>query len=92
MIILKRVEYIIKDEAALEGLLSHIEETIAKVAGISLQDILFPKKKKGFVLVLDCETEKIFHEWRKVCPPPPPGAMDRFEVLLTRDEYFVRQK
>ena len=88
MIILKHIKYKIKDVAELEGLLSHLDETTSKVEGISLQEIFFPKDKEEFVLILDCETEEIYREWREICPPPPPGANDWHEVFLTRNEDF----
>lgn len=89
MIIMKHVEYKIKDVDELVGLLSHLDETTSKVEGISLQEILFAKDKEEFVLILDCETEEIYHEWREICPPPP-GANDWFEVFLTKNEHFAK--
>ncbi|MGO8945704.1 MAG: hypothetical protein ACLQJ7_18775 [Syntrophobacteraceae bacterium] len=87
MIILKHVEHRIKDEAQLEWLLKHLDETTSKVEGITLQDIFFPKAKEEFVLILECNTEDSYLEWREICPPPP-GAKDWYEVLLTKDEHF----
>ncbi|OIP51077.1 MAG: hypothetical protein COZ12_00070 [Deltaproteobacteria bacterium CG_4_10_14_3_um_filter_60_8] len=89
MIVLKHVKYKIRSVDEFDGLISLLEETTSAVEGVQLQDILFPKGKEGFLLVFNCETIEIYHEWRKVCPPPPPGATDRYEVFLTRDEYFA---
>jgi hypothetical protein len=89
MIILKHVEYKIKDMSELEGLLKHLDETTSKVQGITLQEICFPRGKEEFVLILDCTTENRYQEWREICPPPP-GANDWYEVFLTKDEYFTK--
>jgi hypothetical protein len=87
MLVLKYVEYQIADPAQLEGLLSHLRETTAQVEGITYKDIHFVKAKKEFVLSLECESEDRYHTWRQICPPPP-GAKDWHEVLLTKDEHF----
>jgi hypothetical protein len=89
MTIFKHVKYKIRNVDELEGLLGILEETTSAVKGVKLQEILFPKGKEGFLLVFNCETIEIYHQWRKVCPPPPPGATDRYEVFLNRDEYFA---
>jgi hypothetical protein len=89
MIILKHVEYRVKDLSELEDLLRHLDETTSKVPGVTLQDIFFPRGKEEFVLVLGCTTEDRYLEWREICPPPP-GSRDWYEVLLTRDEYFLK--
>jgi len=92
MIILKHVEYKIKDSSELEGLLGHLRETTSKVDGVEFKDIFFPKGKDEFVLMMDCINEDKYLEWRDICPPPP-GAKDWYEVLLSKDEQFpkVRQ-
>lgn len=87
MLILKHVEYEIKDKAQLENLLAHIRKTISQVEGVIFKDIYFVKGKKEFVLFLECESEEKYLEWREICPPPP-GAKDWYEILLTKDEYF----
>lgn len=73
----------------LERLLNHLDATTSKVPGITLQDILFPEDKAEFVLVLDCTSEERYLDWREICPPPP-GAHDWYEVLLTKDERFAK--
>lgn len=87
MITLKHVEYKIKDKKELERLLTHLRETTSRVDGIILKDIYFPKDKDEFILELECASEDKYLEWREICPPPP-GAKDWYEVLLTRDEHF----
>jgi hypothetical protein len=87
MIVLKHVEYKIKDTSELENLLNHLKETTSKVEGVILQDIYFPKDKDEFILMLECVNEDKYLVWRELCPPPP-GANDWYEVSLTRDEHF----
>ncbi|MGA2526622.1 MAG: hypothetical protein ABSF79_08420 [Smithellaceae bacterium] len=89
MLFLKHVEYEIDDKAKLKGLLAHAKETISQVKGITYKNIYFVKDKKEFVLFLECENEAKYLEWREICPPPP-GAKDWHEVLLTRKEYFSK--
>lgn len=89
MLILKHVEYEIKDRTQLENLLAHIIKTTSQVEGILFKDIYFIKDKKEFVLFLECESEEKYLEWREICPPPP-GAKDWYEILLTKDEYFSK--
>ncbi len=52
-----------------------------------LKDIYFSNEGKEFVLFLECTDEESYLEWREICPPPP-GAEDRHEILLSRDEFF----
>jgi hypothetical protein len=87
MIILKHVEHKLKDLGDMERLLSHLKETTSRIDGVELKDIYFLKDKEEFVLALDCTSEDKYLEWREICPPPP-GARDWYEVLLTRDEHF----
>ncbi len=87
MLILKHVEYEIKDRAQLENLLVHIRKTTLQVEGVTYKDIYFVKGKKEFVLFLECESEEKYLEWREICPPPP-GAKDWYEILMTKGEYF----
>jgi len=87
MIILKHVEYKIKDLRELENLLIHLRETTSKIDGIEFKDIYFPKGKDEFVLVMQCVSEDKYLEWREICPPPP-GIKDWYEVLLIKDEHF----
>jgi hypothetical protein len=89
MIVLKHVEYKIKNPSELESLLNHLDETASKVPGVILKDIYFPRRKEEFVLVMDCTTEDRYLEWRDICPPPP-GAKDWYEVLFTKDKYFPK--
>ena len=89
MLFLKHVDYEIDDKTKLEGLLAHVKETISQVKGITYKDIYFVKGKKEFVLFLESENEAKYLEWREICPPPP-GAKDWHEVLLTRNEYFSK--
>jgi hypothetical protein len=89
MLILKHVEYEIRDAAQLEGLLAHLQKTTLQVEGVTYQDIYFVRGKKEFVLFLECESEEKYLEWRGICPPPP-GAKDWYEVLLTKEEYFPK--
>jgi hypothetical protein len=86
-IILKHVTYKIKDSGELESLLSHLQETTSKVDGVEFKDIYFLKNKDEFVLVMDCINEGKYLEWRDICPPPS-GAKDWYEILLSKDEHF----
>ncbi len=87
MLILKHVEYEIFDGAQLKMLTDHLNKTTNQIGGINIVDIYFPKNKKEFVLFLECEDEKAYHEWRKICPPPD-GANNWFEIFLTKEENF----
>jgi hypothetical protein len=87
MIIWKHVGHKIKNSSELENLLSHLKETTSEVEGVSLKDICFPKGKDEFILVLECISEDRYLEWREICPPPS-GASDWYEILLTKDEQF----
>jgi hypothetical protein len=87
VLILKHVEYEIKDNLQLENLLAHIRKTTSQVEGILFKNIYFVKVEKEFVLFLECESEEKYLEWREICPPPS-GAKDWYEILLTKDEYF----
>ena len=89
MIILKHVEYRIQDPGELQGFLAHLEETTSRIPGVTLEDIWFPRGRDAFVVVLDCVDEDKYLEWRDICPPPP-GAKDWYEVLLTKDEQFPK--
>jgi hypothetical protein len=89
MIILKHVEHEIRDGNELSSLLAHLDETTAKVPGVAISGIWFPRGKREFVLVMDCTSEDKYLEWREICPPPP-GAGDWYEVLLTKEERFGR--
>jgi hypothetical protein len=88
MLILKHVEHEIKNVTELNGLLVHLKKTISEIDGVTLNNIYFAKGKKEFILFLDCESEKKYHEWREICPPPP-GANDWYEIFLTRNEHFT---
>lgn len=90
MLVVKHVDYRISNSDELKGLLRHLEETTARVPGVILKDILFPRDKNEFVLALDCVSEERYLEWRGICPPPA-DAKDWYEVLLNRDEYLARQ-
>ncbi len=87
MLILKHVEYKIIDGAELENLLKHIRKTASEVGDITLKDIYFVKGKNEFVLILECESEDKYLEWREICPPPP-DAKDWYEILMSKDEHF----
>lgn len=87
MIILKHVEYKIKDSTELKRLLSHLRKTTSEVDGVEFKNIYFPKGKDKFVLVIDCVAEEKYLAWRDICPPPH-GAKDWHEVLLTENEQF----
>ena len=87
MLVLKHVEHEIADVAQLKDLLTYLRETISQIAGITFKDIYFMKDEKEFILFLECDSEKSYHEWREICPPPP-GANDWYEVLLTKNEQF----
>jgi hypothetical protein len=89
MLILKHVEYEIKDNKQLEDLLAHIRKTASQIGGVVFKDIYFLKGKKEIVLFLECESEKKYLEWREICPPPP-GAKDWHVILLSKDEYFSK--
>ncbi|MFQ5823887.1 MAG: hypothetical protein ACE5IT_05045 [bacterium] len=87
MLILKHVEYKIRNSRELKKLLSQLRETISKVNGVEFKDIYFPKGMDEFILVMDCVSEDKYLEWRDICPRPP-GAKDWYEILLTKDEQF----
>ena len=89
IIILKHVQYKIKDSTELENLLSHLRETTLKVDGVEFKNIYFLNGKDEFILVMDCISEDKYLKWRDICPPPP-GAKDWYEVLLTKDEHFSK--
>ncbi len=89
MKILKHVKYRIKDTTELERLINHINNTSSKVNGVEFKDIFFLKSKNEFVLEMMCVSEEKYLEWRDICPPPP-GARDWYEVLLTKQEYFQK--
>jgi len=89
MIILKHVEYKIKGPTELKNLVDHVRKTSSRIEGVKFKDIYFPKGKSEFVLVMDCIDEEKYLEWRDICPPPP-GAKDWYEVLLSKDEYFSK--
>ncbi len=87
MLVLKHVEYEIAGRRHLEGLLLHLRDTTSEVDGVTFKDIYFKKDKKEFILFLECANEERYLEWREICPPPP-GAKDWHEVLITEEEYF----
>ncbi len=89
MIILKHVEYGIKDSSELKGLLAHVRKTASRVDGAEFKDIYFPRGKDEFILVMECVDEDKYLEWRDVCPPPR-GARVWYEVFLLRDERFSK--
>ena len=89
MLILKHVEYEIKDRNQLEDLLAHVRKTASQIGGVAFKDIYFVKGKKEFVLFFECASEQKYLEWREICPPPP-GARDWHEILLFKDEYFPK--
>jgi len=86
---LKHVGYEIADSNELTRLLDHLDETTSKISGVTLRDIYFPRGKEEFVLALDCDSEEDYLRWRRICPPPP-GAKDWYEILLTKDERFPK--
>ncbi len=87
MLILKHVESEIKDIKQLESLSAHLKKTTSQVEGVVLKNIYFVKGQKEFVLFLECESEAKYLQWRDICPPPA-GAKDWYEVLLSRDAFF----
>lgn len=87
LLVLKHVGYEIKNVSELENLLAHLRETTSQIEGILFKDIYFTNDKKEFILFLECRSEETYHEWRKICPPPP-GAEDWHEILLTRSQFF----
>ncbi|NIN51952.1 MAG: hypothetical protein GTN80_06510 [Nitrososphaeria archaeon] len=87
MIILKHVKYKIRNSSELENLLNHLRKTTSKVDGVKFKDIYFLKDKDEFILVMDCSNEEKYLEWRDICPPPR-GAKDWYEILLSKDEHF----
>ncbi len=91
MLVLKHVEFEIKDEAQLKSLLAHLHETTSRIEGITFKDIYFLKNKAAFVLFLECEHEADYLRWREICPPPP-GAKDWYEILLTKEEQLSKWK
>ncbi len=91
MIIFKHVEYQIKDREELDDLRSHLIKTTSLVDGVALDRILISSGRDKFVLVLDCESEATYQEWREICPPPA-GARDWYEVFLTDHEAYPDQQ
>ncbi|MFQ6061291.1 MAG: hypothetical protein ACE5KV_08395 [Thermoplasmata archaeon] len=89
MLILKNVEYDIRDIAQLESLLGRLHKTTSQVEGVEYKDIYFVRGKREFVLFLECESEEKYLEWREICPLPP-GARDWYEILLAKSEYFSK--
>ena len=90
LLILKHVEYEIHDRDQLNILIDHLNKTTAHVDGIEFINIYFSRDKKEFVLFLECEMEKAYHMWRRICPPPD-GANDWFEIFLTKEENFSQR-
>lgn len=88
MIILKHIEYKIKDKDELDNIINHLKNTTSKIDGIDFKNIYFVKDKGEFIVILDCSNEEKYLEWRKICPPPP-GANDWYDVLLNKEEYFL---
>lgn len=70
VIVLKHVAFEFKDFDHLEKLLDHVKETTSQIEGVELNDIYFPKGKREFALVMECESEDRYLEWREICPPP----------------------
>ena len=62
-------------------------ETTSKVDGVEFKNIYFQNGKDEFILMMECRNEDEYLEWRTICPPPT-GAKDWYEVLLTRNEKF----
>ncbi len=87
MLILKHVEYEIPDLNQLNLLLEHINQISSKIEGISFTDIFFSKNGKEFVLLLESESEEVYLNWRKICPPPS-GTRDWYDVYLSKKESF----
>ncbi|MHA1959813.1 MAG: hypothetical protein ACW99U_06260 [Candidatus Thorarchaeota archaeon] len=87
MIILKHIEHKLEDLAELVKLVKHVEETTSRVSGVRLLDIYFPRDENEFILLLECTSEESYLEWRDICPPPN-GARDWYEVMLTKNEQF----
>jgi hypothetical protein len=87
MYILKHVEHKIEGEEELDRLHQHLLHTTSKVVGVELLEILFPRGKDEFVLLMDCTSEEMYLEWRQTCPPPP-GAKDWYEVMISVNERF----
>ena len=89
MLILKHVEYEIPNKEQLQMLIEHLDKTISQMDGIQFKDIRFLKNKKEFVVFLESKNEETYHKWRITCPPPP-GAKDWYEVLLTGEDHFLK--
>ncbi|MHA2009298.1 MAG: hypothetical protein ACXABO_18375 [Promethearchaeota archaeon] len=87
MLVLKHVEYEISDKSQLKMLINHLIKTTKQIKGIRFIDIYFPINKEEFILFLECENEKEYQAWRKICPPPD-NANDWYEVFLTKEENF----
>lgn len=91
MIILKHVHYNIKGVHEFDQLRDHVRQTVSEAHGVKFKDILFPRGKDEFVVVLRCESEDDYLKWREICPPPP-RAKDWYEVLLSKEEHFSKQE
>ncbi len=86
MLVLKHVEYEIPNKTQLTNLLNRIRKTTSEIDGISFNNIYFRKDKKEFIIFLQCDSEKKYLKWREICPPPP-GANDWYEILISKDEF-----
>ncbi len=86
MLILKHVEYEIQSKTQLTNLLDHIKKTTSEIDGIFFNNLYFRNDKKEFIIFLQCDSEKKYLEWREICPPPP-GANDWYEILLSKEEF-----
>ena len=81
----------IEDQAQLDSLLAHLHETTSRIENVKFKDIYFLKNREEFILFLECDSEEDYLSWREICPPPP-GARDWYESLLTKEENFVDKK
>ncbi len=91
MLILKHVAFEMKSAVQVDNLLAHIEETTSQVEGVTFNGIYFVKDQSEFVLFLESDSENKYLEWREICPPPP-GAKDWYEILLTKEEQLSKWK
>jgi hypothetical protein len=86
MIFLKHVQHKLDNQDDLQSILAHIHETAKKVPGVRLRDFFILQERNEFILVMDCPSEKVYQEWRNLCPPPP-GAKDWVESAILAEDF-----
>jgi hypothetical protein len=86
--IIKHIKHKINDPQDLKDLRHHLDETTSRIEGVEVNDIYFSKNREEFILIMKCNSEESYLNWRKICPPPQ-GAKDWYEVFITKEEHFA---